>query len=963
MNNVISVNDNFPYSEMGRLVRELSRAEYLSLIWTENYQASELLNIINDAISTIMNEDSSNKYMVTYADGRVLVDGKSILTGYSLLELPNKSSAVVFYHFHTDAIPEETEFIKKESAIFYYKLNVTAKSLSDCNAEKMYVWKDTIPGIAFHNEEIIDDIRRSKVLLFIVKSDIDAVKIETKKTNDKVVTSINSTEHKKENTQSTEEILSGSPHAVFMKLRSAINVSNVSAAISNGICAGMSDDDRQMLSNDIYAEAKRMERDSVLSGASRYDTGYNERINMLKQLAHEVSRIQPAGIDEERIDNVKYYESGKYTGEFKNGKRNGHGVYEWHNGEIYDGDWLDDFRTGHGVYKWKTGDVYDGDYVDGMKTGYGTMQYHNGAKYEGEWLEDNRSGYGTLYYTDGSVYSGDFLDGECHGKGFLKWASGDTYDGDWINGKRTGKGVYRYNNGEKFTYEGDFVDGSITGKGTKAWDDGEKYEGMFEGGRISGEGTFYYANGSEYSGEMSGYNKHGHGVMRYSNGNTYDGDWKKDKRDGCGIFTWKNGDSFEGEWENNIIKGGGIYKMSDGVEIGKKEFEERQKKENIKQECQINNFEVETVGWGPDRPLYKMQDRSPVPVFNNLTDSSSIGDERQFVTIREKGSGAKDDSKILIEPGKEYEVDIYFHNHAHLELNTEENDYGGVAQNVKVACHYSNYIDTEKPGIVSATIASTNTDPGRIWSSVELSSNEHIKLRYKEGTAVIHSGWSTGGEQLPETLFDATGTFIGMDDLDGIVFAGGKYADHIEFILVAEPYQINNIWKKGGWGPERPTFVTVDELNSAPYPVMNSRTDNNIIGDERNFVRIKEVGSKEKYGDKVLVKPGKEYEVYIYYANGANPKLNLPENGLRGVALGVRLATYFSPYIEANSEGIVSAIITGENTKPEGVWDSAYIMSESPIKLSYKKGLRSFIIAVLQAGNTLLKNSLILKEY
>lgn len=119
---------------------------------------------------------------------------------------------------------------------------------------------------------------------------------------------------------------------------------------------------------------------------------------------------------------------------------------------------------------------------------------------------------------------------------------------------------------------------------------------------------------------------------------------------------------------------------------------------------------------------------------------------------------------------------------------------------------------------------------------------------------------------------------------------------------------------------------------------MNSRTDNNAIGDERNFVRIKEVGSKEKYGDKVLVKPGKEYEVYIYYANGANPKLNLPENGRSGVAVGVRLSAYFSPYIDANSEGIVSAIITGENTKPEGVWDSASIMSESPIKLSYKEG-------------------------
>ena len=56
------------------------------------------------------------------------------------------------------------------------------------------------------------------------------------------------------------------------------------------------------------------------------------------------------------------------------------------------------------------------------------------------------------------------------------------------------------------------------------------------------------------------------------------------------------------------------------------------------------------------------------------------------------------------------------------------------------------------------------------------------------------------------------------------------------------------------WGPERTTFTM---KSPASYPTFNSITDNNEVGDERNFVRIIENGAAGSYTDSVKVVPGK----------------------------------------------------------------------------------------------------------
>jgi hypothetical protein len=131
-----------------------------------------------------------------------------------------------------------------------------------------------------------------------------------------------------------------------------------------------------------------------------------------------------------------------------------------------------------------------------------------------------------------------------------------------------------------------------------------------------------------------------------------------------------------------------------------------------------------------------------------------------------------------------------------------------------------------------------------------------------------------------------------------------------------------------GWGPERPTF-TWDE--PATYAVFNSIADHPGIGDERNFVRIREAGV-DNFGDQADVAPGKEYEVWIYYHNNANEAVG---QTAEGIADGVRVSANFPATVEAGDVGMVSAQIMSYDSKPTAVWDSAFMKADQDVSLNF----------------------------
>ena len=77
------------------------------------------------------------------------------------------------------------------------------------------------------------------------------------------------------------------------------------------------------------------------------------------------------------------------------------------------------------------GDSYTGDLKDGKRDGEGIFIYPNGDRYEGEWKNDKRNGKGTYIYTFGKKYVGDWKDDKKQADTLLsKWG----LDADTIGG-------------------------------------------------------------------------------------------------------------------------------------------------------------------------------------------------------------------------------------------------------------------------------------------------------------------------------------------------------------------------------------------------------------------------------------------------------------------------------------------------------------------------------------------------
>ena len=132
---------------------------------------------------------------------------------------------------------------------------------------------------------------------------------------------------------------------------------------------------------------------------------------------------------------------------------------------------------------------------------------------------------------------------------------------------------------------------------------------------------------------------------------------------------------------------------------------------------------------------------------------------------------------------------------------------------------------------------------------------------------------------------------------------------------------------KLGWGPgNRETFTM---SNPADYVTFNSITDNNSLGDERNFVRVRKKG-EGKFRDKLEMKKGEICTVKVFYHNNAKSSLNWKGQGFSydtRVELGV--------VIDDSLKNVIGfqGIITSSNAKPQQIWDCCQIIMLEPIKL------------------------------
>ena len=87
-------------------------------------------------------------------------------------------------------------------------------------------------------------------------------------------------------------------------------------------------------------------------------------------------------------DYLNFEQECVYEGAYKNGKREGYGIFRMINGDIYKGEFKDDFYNGKGVYIWNTGMKYTGNFHENKKDGYGVLYNPNFGKLVGLWKDD-----------------------------------------------------------------------------------------------------------------------------------------------------------------------------------------------------------------------------------------------------------------------------------------------------------------------------------------------------------------------------------------------------------------------------------------------------------------------------------------------------------------------------------------------------------------------------------------------
>ncbi len=151
---------------------------------------------------------------------------------------------------------------------------------------------------------------------------------------------------------------------------------------------------------------------------------------------------------------------------------------------FYEGYALDGKPHVEGKVNWDNGDTYDGEWKNGLKEGFGIYQWKNGDKYQGGWMANKMEGQGELEYRAGSgkaIYKGSFTGGEKNGEGLLLLLD------------KNGQVTYRVSSE---SWKNDNLSGPYRlYSGNKYWDFKE-YVGWLNGRAVNNSGTVdFFLNG------------------------------------------------------------------------------------------------------------------------------------------------------------------------------------------------------------------------------------------------------------------------------------------------------------------------------------------------------------------------------------------------------------------------------------------------------------------------------------
>jgi uncharacterized repeat protein (TIGR01451 family)/LPXTG-motif cell wall-anchored protein len=186
--------------------------------------------------------------------------------------------------------------------------------------------------------------------------------------------------------------------------------------------------------------------------------------------------------------------------------------------------------------------------------------------------------------------------------------------------------------------------------------------------------------------------------------------------------------------------------------------------------------------WGPERTTYTIENPADRIAFNSITNNPHIGDERNFVGIREVGSANVWHDNMNVQPGKEYFVRMYVHNNAADNLNL-------VAENVTAKFNLPTTTgkSIQVNGFLSASNMGANKSGnsgtyGEIYDHATFKSDKDFNLAYIANSLKFENNvFGPNGTALSESIFTSAGVKLGYDKLDGKIPGCFEFAGYVTF--------------------------------------------------------------------------------------------------------------------------------------------------------------------------------------
>lgn len=601
---------------------------------------------------------------------------------------------------------------------------------------------------------------------------------------------------------------------------------------------------------------------------------------------------------------------------------------EWYFGELSDDETL---QNGIGMKKERDGSLYYGGWNNGLREGFGILCEPDGGMRIGYWTEDQlsevtcrlwhpssglmlfmgtfenmRPKEGTLFCKDGRIYHGIFTEWrkeEFDGEGALVWPNQRIYGGRWKNGGTDIGGVIR---------RPDKTDGRLIGtlsnvrKGfvAKSWS--QESEKQFFYGITSDDevrnsnGILFYRSGEFYAGEMIGGKRMGAGIYRDADMSVCFGNWTNNSLEGEGVYVSLKDDIitcytgsfsdgkfdgrgclvrrvlgewdfiYSGSWKDNQKSGMGVLNAENGqFFIGgfKSDLKDGTGEDILENGSRVSMIwkngipdvsMADVTKAGPERNLHGESEKIEKATINSVRFSNGE-DEMSFLGIR-ADENAEYQKTIKIDPGCDYEVCASYHN--------DSNSSEGMAKETKIKVFYSKSIGTSSEGVISVAIISEDTETPIIWDCVRLQAEEDIPVSYKIASARIHNKRKSNEHILPQTLFTEEGTYLGADDLDGILPAGESGT--VTFIIHAGGKKDDNSISFGAHSKSIKTQDSLTVVDTSSVKVVPASIGG-VKKRKRSRVSIKvllSAGSGE-YVKEVSADLGEEINAYIEFTNSA----------------------------------------------------------------------------------------------